>query len=62
MKRGGCNVRPDAPARHEPRGHRLRAGQAGPLGRDMGAIMNNIFWIIGVIVVILIVLSFFGLR
>jgi hypothetical protein len=24
--------------------------------------MNNIFWIIGVIVIILIVLSFFGLR
>ena len=29
-------------------------------GRDY--LMNNIFWIIGVVVVILILLSFFGLR
>jgi len=28
----------------------------------MGDKMNNIFWIIGVIVVVLVVLGFFGLR
>jgi hypothetical protein len=40
----------------------IGVGQAGPLssGRETG--MNNIFWIIGVIVVVLAVLGFLGLR
>jgi hypothetical protein len=65
-----CNVRPDDrvgrglsddPARRGPQGHRRRVGRARPLGKD-GTRMNNIFWIIGVIVVVIAVLGFFGLR
>jgi hypothetical protein len=63
----GCNVSPDErvgcrlsddPARHE----RRRVGQAGPRLKGWETTMNNIFWIIGVIVVVIAVLSFFGLR
>jgi hypothetical protein len=39
-----------------------RAGQAGPRLKGWETEMNNIFWIIGVIVVVLVVLSFLGLR
>jgi hypothetical protein len=39
-----------------------RVGQARPLPKGWETRMNNIFWIIGVIVVVLVVLSFFGLR
>ena len=42
--------------------HRRFVGQAGPLRKGWETRMNNIFWIIGVIVVVLVVLSFFGLR
>ena len=66
-----CNVRPDDGV-----GRRLfddpacRGGRKGiddVLGEHdhvarMGTRMNNIFWIIGVIVVVIAVLGFFGLR
>jgi hypothetical protein len=37
-------------------------GQAEPSLNGRETRMNNIFWIIGVIVVVLVVLSFLGLR
>jgi hypothetical protein len=39
-----------------------RVGQAGPRLKGWETGMNNIFWTIGVIVVVIAVLSFFGLR
>jgi hypothetical protein len=57
-----CNIRPDDPARREPQGHRRRVGQARPRLKGWETRMNNIFWIIGVIVVVIAVLSFLGLR
>jgi hypothetical protein len=47
---------------HEQQGHRRGAGQAGQLRKWMETRMNNIFWIIGVIVVVMVVLGFLGLR
>ena len=53
----------DDPARREPgRASTMCVGQAGPLRKGWETRMNNIFWIIGVIVVVIAVLSFFGLR
>jgi hypothetical protein len=44
-------------------GHKVRpCGQAEPRFKGWETGMNNIFWIIGVIVVVLAVLSFLGLR
>ena len=51
----------DDPARR-PEGLRRCVGQAGPLRKGWETRMNNIFWIIGVIVVVIAVLSFLGLR
>jgi hypothetical protein len=39
-----------------------RVGQAGPRRKEWERRMHNIFWIIGVIVVVIAVLSFLGLR
>jgi hypothetical protein len=52
----------DGAVRHEPQAHGRRVGQAGPRLKGWETTMNNIFWIIGVIVVVIAVLSFFGLR
>jgi hypothetical protein len=57
-----CNIRPDDPARREPQGHRRPCRSSATTSQRMGDKMNNIFWIIGVIVVVLVVLGFFGLR
>jgi len=37
-------------------------GIAEPSSREWESIMNNIIWLVGAVVVVLAVLSFFGLR
>ncbi|RPI92904.1 MAG: hypothetical protein EHM39_13265 [Chloroflexi bacterium] len=54
------NVRADDTARREPQGTTVWSSGTKSQWRETR--MNNIFWIIGVIVVVLVVLSFLGLR
>jgi hypothetical protein len=56
----GCRLSDD-PARRGHKGIDDVLGEHDHLAR-MGTRMNNIFWIIGVIVVVIAVLGFFGLR
>jgi hypothetical protein len=66
----GCNVRPDecvgCDLSDDPAKRALEAlrcvGQANHFASGWETGMNNIFWIIGVIVVVLAVLGFLGLR
>jgi hypothetical protein len=55
------NVQPDDTARREPQGTTVSV-KRDHFAKDGETRMNNIFWIIGVIVVVVVVLGFLGLR